>query len=162
MFSFYGTWIQVKYFGRNPAAQQCPVQILLVFSDVWTIALEVFFGVKLWKMKIQGHKSLHEIEFPEPEFEQLHVFHWNRCWPPASLQNLPRAIHHRKFKVASVCATFFGICNLLRKGFNCLFGIQIFITKNVCYVCNVVVCNVLNSQRCVLLGLLYLSSLFPL
>lgn len=69
MFSFYGMGIKVKPFGRKPVAQQRPVQILLVFSDVWIIALQVFFGVKLWKMKIQGHKlkNLYEIEFPEPE-----------------------------------------------------------------------------------------------
>lgn len=79
---------------------------------------------------------LYEIEFPEPETEPL--FHWNRCLHSDSLENLPRAIHHREVKVASVCATLGGICNLLRKGFNCFFEIQIFITKNACYVCNVV------------------------
>lgn len=76
MFSFYSMGLQVKSFGRKLVAQQYLVQILLVFSDVWIITLEVFFGFKLWKMKIQGHKSknLHEIEFPEPETLSNFIF----------------------------------------------------------------------------------------
>lgn len=125
--------------------------------------LNIFLSVKLWKMTIQDQKSktlFYETEFPEPEPEPL--FHWNRCWHSDSLENLPHAIHHREVKVASVCATLRGICNLLRKGFNCFFETEIFITKNACYVCNVVLCNRLNSQRCVFHGLHYPSIHFPL
>lgn len=66
---FFGIGMQLKSFDRKPIAQQHPVQILLFFSLVRFIALQVFLGFRLQKMKTRGHKSkdLYEIEFPEPE-----------------------------------------------------------------------------------------------
>lgn len=165
MLSFYVIGIQVKSFGRKPVDQYHLVQILLVFFRF----LDYCIGRNLWCQIVENENLKPQVKEPlwnwfsrARNFEQLQLFNWSRCWPPASLQSLPCAIHHWKFKVDLVCAKFLGICNLLKKDFNCLFRIQIFITKNARYVCNVGVCNVLNSQRCVFLVLHHLSNKFPL
>lgn len=128
------------------------MQVLLIFSDVWIIALEVFFSVKWWKIKIQGHKW----SFQSQKLWTLGLFFsLEQVLAPSFLSKPSTCNPSQKFQSG------FGLCNVFRGFLTCSGKVLTAYLKYRSLLQRAYyVCNVLNSQRCLLLGFHYLT-IFP-